>query len=154
MPGFVSHYQLQLQEYMLISITGLDPGRYRNSSGEGEERAFATLDSQMSDHERFKLCDPFMVTCRKCKNTTPYVPMYDREVNRINCKDFCFLLTQKNALRNQSFSPVVLHVHRVRHRSLRPTCRCSLKYRSEHIYHAITQAGSYVMIRRANIVHE
>lgn len=61
-----------------VSI-GLDPNRYRSSTAEGSERAFATLDSQMSDAARFRGCEPFLVRCRSCEGTLAFAPIHDRE---------------------------------------------------------------------------
>ena len=41
---------------------------------------FGTLDSLMSDAQRFKDADPLMVRCRSCKETVPCGPLGDREV--------------------------------------------------------------------------
>jgi DNA polymerase alpha subunit A len=65
---------------MIMQILGLDPGRYRTSAGEGDDRAFVTLDSQIPDRERFKDCDQFLVRCRKCEGQLPFTPITDRNV--------------------------------------------------------------------------
>lgn len=63
-------------------ILGLDPNRYRSAAGgEAEERYFGTLDSLMSDAERFKDADPLLIRCRSCKNDVTFAPLADREVN-------------------------------------------------------------------------
>ena len=66
----------------ILSIDlGLDPGRYRNSaSGAAEDRSFSTLDSQLSDAERFKDATPFLVRCRHCQGQLPFVAITDRDV--------------------------------------------------------------------------
>lgn len=62
--------------------TGLDPGRYRSSNpGETEGRGFVTLDSQISDTERFKECAPFRIRCRNCKGESLFEPISDRAVS-------------------------------------------------------------------------
>ena len=61
-------------------IAGLDPARYRSSSGGSDERAFQALGSQISDVERFKECRPFLVRCRHCKGEVPFAPLHDLEV--------------------------------------------------------------------------
>ena len=47
---------------------------------ESEERSFGTLDSLMSDSQRFKDADPFNVCCRSCQNSVPFAPLADRQV--------------------------------------------------------------------------
>ncbi|CCA69546.1 related to POL1-DNA-directed DNA polymerase alpha, 180 KD subunit [Serendipita indica DSM 11827] len=60
----------------LAECLGLDPSRYHahSTGGGGEDRAFEALDSQKSDAQRFKSCDPFIVTCRKCKSARAWHP--------------------------------------------------------------------------------
>lgn len=69
---------------LLKSKVGLDASRYRTSAGESEERYFSTLDSLMSDAERFKDASPFVVRCRSCKGEIAFEPISDRSVR-------CFL---------------------------------------------------------------
>ena len=65
-----------------IPHAGLDPNRYRSAAaGESEARAFSTLDSLMSDSERFKDCDPFIVRCRSCQGQVAFAPISDRDVS-------------------------------------------------------------------------
>ncbi|VDC06072.1 unnamed protein product [Peniophora sp. CBMAI 1063] len=62
----------------LAECLGLDPGRYRHSvSGEGEDRYIGTLDSQMSDEQRYKDCDPLLIRCRGCGVSSPFGHMTD-----------------------------------------------------------------------------
>ncbi|KAH9849847.1 hypothetical protein C2E23DRAFT_887828 [Lenzites betulinus] len=64
----------------LAECLGLDPNRYRSAAGgEAEERYFGTLDSLMSDAERFKDADPLIIRCRSCKNDVTFAPLADRE---------------------------------------------------------------------------
>lgn len=64
----------------LAECLGLDPARYRSSSaGEAQEIAFATLDSQMSDAERFRSAEPFVVRCRHCRGEIAFGSIADRE---------------------------------------------------------------------------
>ena len=50
----------------LAECLGLDPSRFRSHvGGDGEDRAFGTLESQMSDHIRFKDCKLLTVLCSK-----------------------------------------------------------------------------------------
>lgn len=62
----------------LAECLGLDASRYRTSAGESEERSFSTLDSLMSDAERFKDASPFVVRCRSCKGEVAFEPISDR----------------------------------------------------------------------------
>ncbi|KAI0369754.1 hypothetical protein BV20DRAFT_967411 [Pilatotrama ljubarskyi] len=64
----------------LAECLGLDPNRYRTVvGGDAEERYFGTLDSLMSDSERFKDADPFTARCRACRNDVTFAPLADRE---------------------------------------------------------------------------
>ncbi|KIJ54743.1 hypothetical protein M422DRAFT_24648 [Sphaerobolus stellatus SS14] len=64
----------------LAECLGLDPSRYRSSSGsEFEDRAFGTLDSQLADKDRFKDAEFLKVTCTGCDGEMVFEPLYDRE---------------------------------------------------------------------------
>ncbi|KAK0207637.1 hypothetical protein IW262DRAFT_1418425 [Armillaria fumosa] len=65
----------------LAECLGLDPSRYRTaiSSSFSEERAFASLDSRISDTERFKDATPFIVRCPACRGELAFAPLNDRE---------------------------------------------------------------------------
>jgi hypothetical protein len=64
-----------------IPPLGLNPERYRSSnSAESEETAFSTLDSQISDTDRFKDSTPFLVRCRRCQGQVPFEPIFKRDV--------------------------------------------------------------------------
>ncbi|KAI0630777.1 hypothetical protein C8Q77DRAFT_225853 [Trametes polyzona] len=68
----------------LAECLGLDPNRYRTTvGGEAEERYFGTLDSLMSDAERFKDTDPFVVRCRSCRNDVSFTPLTNPEKSLI-----------------------------------------------------------------------
>ncbi|EIW58350.1 DNA-directed DNA polymerase alpha catalytic subunit POL1 [Trametes versicolor FP-101664 SS1] len=68
----------------LAECLGLDPNRYRTSAGgDAEERYFGTLDSLMSDAERFQDTDPFVVRCRSCNGDVTFAPFADREKSPI-----------------------------------------------------------------------
>ncbi|TBU30600.1 DNA polymerase alpha catalytic subunit [Dichomitus squalens] len=68
----------------LAECLGLDPNRYRTAgTGESEERYFGTLDSLMSDAQRFQDADAFQVHCRSCQNVVPFAPVSDREKSHI-----------------------------------------------------------------------
>ena len=63
-------------------MTGLDPNRYRTASaGESEARLFSSLDSLMSDAERFKDAHPFLVRCRSCQSQVAFDPISKRDVS-------------------------------------------------------------------------
>ncbi len=65
----------------LADCLGLDPAKYRVSSSGGHgELSFASLDSQLSDTERYKDAVPFLVICRHCGIQTSFVPLNEREV--------------------------------------------------------------------------
>ncbi|EMD39179.1 hypothetical protein CERSUDRAFT_112852 [Gelatoporia subvermispora B] len=64
----------------LAECLGLDPNRYK-SSGEAEERQFGTLDSLMSDAERFKDTDPFIVQCRSCQGEIVFESIANRDTS-------------------------------------------------------------------------
>ncbi|KAI6139794.1 hypothetical protein BKA82DRAFT_955077 [Pisolithus tinctorius] len=60
-------------------LAGLDPSRYRTAGSGGGGPAFATLESQIPDSERFKDCQPFFIRCRKCKGEAEFRPIWERE---------------------------------------------------------------------------
>ncbi|PPQ65503.1 hypothetical protein CVT24_010799 [Panaeolus cyanescens] len=64
----------------LAECLGLDPERYRSVTiGGGDERIFSSLDSQMSDAERFRDAIPLTIRCRHCQTKTPFKPITDDE---------------------------------------------------------------------------
>ncbi|KAF9266691.1 DNA polymerase alpha catalytic subunit [Marasmius fiardii PR-910] len=65
----------------LAECLGLDPTRYRvtTSSASAEDTGFASLDSQLSDAQRYKDTELFLVRCRNCKGQWAYAPLNDRE---------------------------------------------------------------------------
>ncbi|PCH44462.1 hypothetical protein WOLCODRAFT_105176 [Wolfiporia cocos MD-104 SS10] len=66
----------------LAECLGLDASRYRSSAaGESEERHFGTLDSLMSDAERYKDADPFVVRCRSCHGQVAFDPINQRNTS-------------------------------------------------------------------------
>lgn len=68
--------------YVLNTSLGLDPTRYRAAASSSvDEPAFSSLDSQMSDSERFKDAAPFLVRCRRCEVELPFAPIHDRDVS-------------------------------------------------------------------------
>ncbi|KAF8920856.1 hypothetical protein CPB85DRAFT_1372860 [Mucidula mucida] len=71
----------------LAECLGLDPARYRvtAASSFSEERAFSSLDSQISDAERFKEATPFVVTCRKCSHLNTFSAINERKCTKAEC---------------------------------------------------------------------
>ncbi|EKM50078.1 uncharacterized protein PHACADRAFT_213841 [Phanerochaete carnosa HHB-10118-sp] len=68
----------------LAECLGLDPSRYRNATGtESEGRHFGSLDSLMSDAERFKDSEPLLMRCRACKAETAFSPIDDRSASML-----------------------------------------------------------------------
>ena len=69
-----SDWQLNLSSYTLTIAIGLDSSRYQTiTAGAGEvEREFHTLESQISDADRFKDAEPFSIHCRQCHTETTY----------------------------------------------------------------------------------
>ncbi|KAJ7272585.1 DNA polymerase family B-domain-containing protein [Mycena haematopus] len=63
----------------LAECLGLDPTRYRAATNSVDEPTFSSLDSQMSDSERFKDASPFLVRCRRCKVELTFAPIHDRD---------------------------------------------------------------------------
>ncbi|KAF7356957.1 DNA polymerase [Mycena venus] len=64
----------------LAECLGLDPTRYRAATSSSvDEPTFSSLDSQMSDSERFKDASPFIVRCRRCSVQLPFAPIHDRD---------------------------------------------------------------------------
>ncbi|KAF8141953.1 hypothetical protein EV363DRAFT_1468612 [Boletus edulis] len=63
----------------LAECLGLDPGRYRVAGGFEGGPALATLDSQVSDTERFRNSEPFLVRCRGCQGQMSFSPIWERE---------------------------------------------------------------------------
>ncbi|KAF9244111.1 hypothetical protein BU15DRAFT_86076 [Melanogaster broomeanus] len=69
----------------LAECLGLDPGRYRVSGGTEAGSAFTTFDSQVSDAERFRNSEPFLVRCRGCQGHMTFSPMWERESSGPAC---------------------------------------------------------------------
>lgn len=65
----------------LAECLGLDPSRFQSQGGGGGESQFlGMLVSQLPDRERFKDCEPFIVTCRKCTSGRAWHPPQDERV--------------------------------------------------------------------------
>ncbi|KAG2067603.1 hypothetical protein BDR04DRAFT_1104760 [Suillus decipiens] len=65
----------------LAECLGLDPGRYRISGSMPAGSALTTLDSLVSDAERFRDVAPFLVRCRGCAGQMAFPPVYDRDAS-------------------------------------------------------------------------
>ncbi|KAG1886944.1 uncharacterized protein F5891DRAFT_1200258 [Suillus fuscotomentosus] len=63
----------------LAECLGLDPGRYRISGSTPAGSTLTTLDSLVSDAERFRDVAPFLVRCRGCAGQMAFPPIYDRD---------------------------------------------------------------------------
>lgn len=50
-------------------VTGLDGSKFVQISAEGNDE-YVTLDSQISDEERFKNCERLNIRCRSCQSLT------------------------------------------------------------------------------------
>lgn len=75
----VCHFGTRLTD----SDEGLDPNRYKSSAGFEGRSAITTLDSQVSDAERFRNSEPFIVRCRGCQGEVSFSPIWEREVSGI-----------------------------------------------------------------------
>ncbi|KAI5895199.1 uncharacterized protein SCHCODRAFT_02572448 [Schizophyllum commune H4-8] len=65
----------------LAECLGLDPQRYKVSNSASDELSISTLETQMSDRERFKDCVAFFVRCRKCKATDVFARLNEQTVD-------------------------------------------------------------------------
>ncbi|KAG2147493.1 hypothetical protein DEU56DRAFT_899384 [Suillus clintonianus] len=65
----------------LAECLGLDPGRYRISGSTQAGSELTTLDSLVSDAERFRDVAPFLVRCRGCAGQMAFTPVYDRDAS-------------------------------------------------------------------------
>lgn len=133
-------------------FVGLDPGRYRNTtSGDGEDQAFVTLDSQLSDRERFKDCDSFIIRCRKCKGELPFAPITDREVSIPLSRYMFSAFTHPWRRSLLCFLRLVHHVQHVRRHLLWQAFRRNLSVNYERTLPSTTKDGPYVMTKHAAI---
>jgi hypothetical protein len=62
-------------------LSGLDPGRYRSTATETEDRRFTTLESRLPESERYKDATPFVVRCRACECVVAFAPVSNRAVS-------------------------------------------------------------------------
>ena len=65
-------------------LSGLDPGRYRSTVTEAEDRRFNTLDSRLPESERYKDAAPFVVRCRACESSVAFAPVTNRAVSPVS----------------------------------------------------------------------
>lgn len=62
----------------LAEVLGLDASRFRAQQAILEnEREFHSFESQISDAERFRLCEPLHLRCRLCRNEQAYRGLLD-----------------------------------------------------------------------------
>ncbi|TIC20656.1 hypothetical protein E3Q13_00361 [Wallemia mellicola] len=62
----------------LAECLGLDPARFQNhSAGNSNDKEFQTLESQMSDKERFRNAEKFSIRCPGCTEHTEFGSMLD-----------------------------------------------------------------------------
>lgn len=62
----------------LAECLGLDPAKFQShSSGSAQEKDFQTLESQMSDKERFRNAEKFHINCVQCKNIMQFDSIID-----------------------------------------------------------------------------
>lgn len=82
-------FELLLCRCLTLCI-GLDPNRYRSTAAaESDDRHFGSLDSLMSDKERYKDADRFVVRCRSCQGQSEFAPVSDRTVSAFPIFNSC-----------------------------------------------------------------
>jgi hypothetical protein len=69
---------------------GLDASNYK-SSIDVPEKEFKTLQSQISDAQRFADASPFTVRCRSCGSLTAFEPPSEKHVSHLSKAHFSFL---------------------------------------------------------------
>lgn len=80
--------------------SGLDPNRYKSVTlGDVEGRGLGSLGSLLSEKERFKDADPFIVRCKSCQGEGIFAPVGDRAV--------CLVLLTRRAMLLMPHSQVV-----------------------------------------------
>lgn len=70
----------------LAECLGLDPGRYRSTVTEAEDRRFSTLESRLPESERYKDATPFVVRCRECECSVAFAPVTNRADSLVNAR--------------------------------------------------------------------
>lgn len=135
----------------LMQSIGLDASRYRSTGGESDERYFGTLDSMMSDAERYKDVDPFVVRCRSCQGQVAFEPISDRDV-RMTSTSLPGASTDIYDSR-RFCSRRGRHALRAKARWGPPACSCSSRHRSASTSGGITRAGLCATTRRAGTGH-
>ncbi|KAG9309455.1 hypothetical protein JVU11DRAFT_10424 [Chiua virens] len=63
----------------LAECLGLDSNRYKVSGGHEASFGLTTLDSQVSDAERFRNSELFLVRCRGCQGQMSFSPIWERD---------------------------------------------------------------------------
>jgi DNA polymerase alpha subunit A len=68
----------------LAECLGLDPDRFRTQQANVEsEREFHSFESQISDAERFKLCEGLRLRCRSCREEHAYGGLLENAVRPV-----------------------------------------------------------------------
>ncbi|KAG7093423.1 hypothetical protein E1B28_007104 [Marasmius oreades] len=131
----------------LAECLGLNPDRYRvAASSSAENTGFASLDSQLSDAERYKDAEPFFTICRNCKGQWAYAPLNDREVRLFVSLTAVIVITLcRNAVCVQMADSVL----DARVPCSWEACKRSWKLKSENTLPSFTNAGPSVVIRYA-----
>lgn len=62
---------------------GLDALRFKSSSLDVPEREFKTLQSQISDAQRFADCEPLRIRCRSCSTESAFDGIADNKVRPV-----------------------------------------------------------------------
>lgn len=76
----------------LAECLGLDPARFQKSTIlTNNEKEFYTFQSQVSDQERFKECDPLLLRCRHCKTDLLFSSLAE-DVEKVSMTLTCFLI--------------------------------------------------------------
>ena len=128
---------------------GLDPGRYRVSGGVEAGSALTTLDSQVSDAERFKNSEPFLVRCRGCQGQMSFSPIWEREVS-CTLPHIIGRFHPIHAYSRRSCNPLALFVRRATTDSGKPVCRRSLRCKYGRVSGGITRGGRFATMRRVD----
>lgn len=64
-----------------IARTGLDAQRFKSISLDVPEREFKTLQSQISDEQRFADAEPFRIRCKACGAESAFDGISDNKVS-------------------------------------------------------------------------
>jgi hypothetical protein len=126
-------------------VLGLDPNRFRTSSGPNE-RTFSALDTQISDAERFRDATPFRVRCRHCQGQLAF-SISETEVRQC-CRGTgsTLIVSPRRHLFYLSQGQRVLFAQK---QSARAAYKPNWRFRYENILRSITKVGQYAMTRHA-----